>query len=158
LTEVVAVEKTIKDLTKELKGILEASGTGFLGLPGVGPIVAARVLTDVGDVSWFADRNRFAPWTGTAPIEASSGETVRHRLSRAGNRRMNHMIHIAATTQIDWTPRAAPTTGASSPMARLGWKPCAASSDGSPTPSIDSWSPMPRHWLTRVREGTAGRL
>jgi hypothetical protein len=38
--------------------------------------------------------------TGTAPIEASSGEIVRHRLSRAGNRRMNHMIHIAATTQI----------------------------------------------------------
>ena len=48
----------------------------------------------------FADRNRFASWTGTAPIEASSGETVRHRLSRAGNRRMNHMLHIAAATQI----------------------------------------------------------
>ncbi|MGV1010550.1 MAG: transposase [Dermatophilaceae bacterium] len=48
----------------------------------------------------FADRNRFASWTGTAPIEASSGEIVRHRLSRAGNRRMNHMIHIAAATQI----------------------------------------------------------
>ncbi|WP_342341442.1 transposase [Intrasporangium calvum] len=48
----------------------------------------------------FADRNWFASWTGTAPIEASSGEIVRHRLSRAGNRRMNHMIHIAATTQI----------------------------------------------------------
>ncbi len=44
-----------------------------------------------------ADRNRYASWTGTAPIEASSGEIVRHRLSRAGNRRMNHMIHIAAS-------------------------------------------------------------
>jgi hypothetical protein len=62
--------------------------------------VAARVLADVGDVTRFADRNRFASWTGSAPIEASSGETVRHRLSRAGNRRMNHMLHIAATTQI----------------------------------------------------------
>jgi transposase len=71
-----------------------------MDLPGVGPIVAARVLADVGDVARFADRNRFASWTGTAPIEASSGETVRHRLSRAGNRRMNHMIHIAAATQI----------------------------------------------------------
>jgi transposase len=48
----------------------------------------------VGMKSWFAS------WTGTAPIEASSGEVVRHRLSRAGNRRMNHMIHIAAATQI----------------------------------------------------------
>lgn len=100
LADLVAVEKKIKDLTKELKVILAASGTGLMDLPGVGPIVAARVLADVGDVSRFADRNRFASWTGTAPIEASSGETVRHRLSRAGNRRMNHMIHIAATTQI----------------------------------------------------------
>jgi transposase len=69
-------------------------------LPGVGPIVGARVLANVGDVAGFADRNRFASWTGTASIEASSGATVRHRLSRAGNRRMNDMIHIAATTQI----------------------------------------------------------
>src|SRR5829696_4157148 len=38
--------------------------------------------------------------TGTAPLEASSGEQNRHRLSRAGNRRMNHMIHIAAISQI----------------------------------------------------------
>ena len=77
-----------------------ASGSTLMDLPGVGPVVAARVLADVGDVARFADRNRFASWTGTAPIEASSGETVRHRLSRAGHRRMTHMIHIAAATQI----------------------------------------------------------
>ena len=71
-----------------------------MDLPGVGPVVAARVLADVGDVARFADRNRFASWTGTAPLDASSGEQNRHRLSRAGNRRMNHMIHIAAVTQL----------------------------------------------------------
>lgn len=71
-----------------------------MDLPGVGPVVAARVLADVGDVARFADRNRFASWTGTAPLDASSGEQNRHRLSRAGNRRMNHMIHIAAITQL----------------------------------------------------------
>ena len=48
----------------------------------------------------FVDRDRFASWTGTAPLDASSGEQNRHRLSRAGNRRMNHMIHIAAISQI----------------------------------------------------------
>ena len=79
---------------------MKASGSGLMDLRGVGPVVAARVLSDVGDVARFANRNRFASWTGTAPIEASSGEIVRHRLSRAGNRRMNHMIHIAAATQI----------------------------------------------------------
>ena len=71
-----------------------------MDLCGVGPVVAARILADVGDVARFADRNRFASWTGTAPLDASSGEQIRHRLSRAGNRRMNHMLHIAATTQI----------------------------------------------------------
>ncbi len=71
-----------------------------MDLPGVGPIVAARILADVGDVARFADRNRFASWTGTAPLDASSGEQTRHRLSRAGNRRMNRVLHIAATTQI----------------------------------------------------------
>ena len=71
-----------------------------MDLHGVGPVVAARILADVGDVARFADRNRFASWTGTAPLDASSGEQNRHRLSRAGNRRMNHMLHIAAVTQI----------------------------------------------------------
>ena len=101
LADLVAVEKKIKALTKELKAMVAGhAAPTLMDLPGVGPVVAARVLADVGDVARFADRNRFASWTGTAPIEASSGETVRHRLSRAGNRRMNHMIHIAATTQI----------------------------------------------------------
>jgi len=100
LAELVAVEKKIKALTAELKKMVKASGSGLMDLRGVGPVVAARVLADVGDIARFADRNRFASWTGTAPIEASSGEIVRHRLSRAGNRRLNHMIHIAATTQI----------------------------------------------------------
>ena len=100
LADLVAVEKKIKALTKDLKTIVEASGSSLTTLPGVGTIVAARVLAEVGDVTRFADRNRFASWTGTAPLEASSGEQVRHRLSRAGNRRMNHMLHIAATTQI----------------------------------------------------------
>ena len=69
-------------------------------LTGVGSVVAARILADVGDVARFADRNRFASWTGTAPLDASSGENHRHRLSRAGDRRVNHVIHIAAVTQL----------------------------------------------------------
>jgi transposase len=77
-----------------------ARGSHLMDIHGVGPVVAARVLADTGDVTRFADRNRFASWTGTAPLDASSGEQNRHRLSRAGNRRMNHMIHIAAISQI----------------------------------------------------------
>jgi transposase len=100
LAELVAVDKKMKASTTELKAMVVARGSTLMDLTGVGPVVAARVLADVGDVARFADRNRFASWTGTAPLDASSGEQIRHRLSRAGNRRMNHMIHIAAATQI----------------------------------------------------------
>ncbi len=80
--------------------MVQTRGSQLLDLPGVGPVVAARILADVGHVARFADRNRSASWTGTAPLGASSGEQVRHGLSRAGNRKMNHMLHIAAGTQV----------------------------------------------------------
>jgi transposase len=100
LAELVAIEKKMKSLTTELKAMVFARGSTLMDLPGVGPVVAARILADVGDVARFADRNRFASWTGTAPLDASSAEQVRHRLSRAGNRRMNHVLHVAAIVQL----------------------------------------------------------
>jgi transposase len=100
LTDLVAVEAKMKKATAELKILVKARGSRLMELHGVGPVIAARTLADVGDIARFADRNRFASWTGTAPLDASSGEQNRHRLSRAGNRRMNHMIHIAAISQI----------------------------------------------------------
>jgi transposase len=100
LAELVAVEARMKKANAELKALVLARGSHLMDLHGVGPVVAARVLADVGDVARFVDRNRFASWTGTAPLDASSGEQSRHRLSRAGDRRVNHMIHIAAISQI----------------------------------------------------------
>ncbi len=100
LAELIAVDSKIKKATAELKAMVLARDSRLMEIHGVGPVVAARILADVGDVTRFADRNRFASWAGTAPLDASSGEQNRHRLSRAGNRRMNHMIHIAAVTQL----------------------------------------------------------
>ena len=74
LAELVAVEAKIKKSTADLKAIVLARGSHLMDLHGVGPVVAARTLADVGDVARFADRNRFASWTGTAPLDASSGE------------------------------------------------------------------------------------
>jgi Transposase IS116/IS110/IS902 family len=54
----------------------------------------------VGDAARFSDRDRFAAYNGTAPVEVSSGERKIHRLSLRGNRRLNHAIHMAAVTQI----------------------------------------------------------
>jgi transposase len=86
LADLLTIEAKMKKATAELKTLALARQSRLMDLHGVGPVVAARVLADVGDVARFADRNRFASWTGTAPLDASSGEQNRHRLSRAGNR------------------------------------------------------------------------
>jgi transposase len=77
-----------------------ATGSGLPDLSGIGPVGAAGILGDVGDVARFQSKARFASWTGTAPLDASSGQQQRHRLSRAGNRRINHVLYIAAFAQM----------------------------------------------------------
>jgi transposase len=67
---------------------------------GVGPVVAATMVGITGDVIRFASRDRFGAFNGTAPIEVSSGDRRIYRLSRRGNRQLNHAIHMAAVTQI----------------------------------------------------------
>ena len=69
-------------------------------LDGIGPSGAARLLVEAGDITRFPDRGHFASWNGTAPIDASSGDQVRHRLSRAGNRQINRVLHIMAIVQL----------------------------------------------------------
>ena len=100
LADLIAADAKLKKIKAELKTTVRGRGSTLMDIYGVGPAGAARILADVGDIARFADRNRFASWTGTAPLDASSGEQIRHRLSRAGNRRMNHVVHIAAIVQI----------------------------------------------------------
>jgi transposase len=89
-----------KQADKELKDLVTATGTTLMDLHGIGPSGAARLLVEVGDISRFPNRGHFASWNGTAPIDASSGDQVRHRLSRAGNRQFNRVLHIMATVQL----------------------------------------------------------
>ena len=67
---------------------------------GVGPIVAAYLIGYSGDIRRFPSAGHYARYNATAPIEASSGPKVRHRLNPNGNRQLNHAIHIAALGQI----------------------------------------------------------
>jgi transposase len=89
-----------KAANKELKALVAATGTSLMDLHGMGPSGAARLLVEVGDITRFPNKAHFASWNGTAPLDASSGDQVRHRLSRKGNRQINRVMHIMATVQL----------------------------------------------------------
>jgi transposase len=69
-------------------------------LYGVGPVIAALLIGHTGDITRFPSSGHYASYNGTAPIEASSGPKVRHRLNPRGNRQLNHALHMIAVTQI----------------------------------------------------------
>jgi transposase len=100
ITELVQVDKKTKAADKELRELVETTGSSLQNLHGIGPSGAARLIGDVADISRFASRGHFASWNGTAPLDASSGDQNRHRLSRAGNRRINRTLHIMAVVQL----------------------------------------------------------
>jgi transposase len=79
---------------------VRATGSSLQDLNGIGPSGAARLIGDIGDFRRFASRGQFASWNGTAPLDASSGDQQRHCLSRAGNRRINRVLHINAIVQL----------------------------------------------------------
>jgi transposase len=89
-----------KAADKELAALIAATATTLQSLHGIGPSGTARLLVEVGDISRFPTKAHFASWNGTAPIDASSGDQVRHRLSRAGNRQINRVLHIMAVVQL----------------------------------------------------------
>ncbi|MBF6332214.1 IS110 family transposase [Nocardia transvalensis] len=99
ISDLEVVDARIKAANKELRQLVTATGSTLMELPGTGPTGAARLLSDVGDIHRFATRDRFASWNGTAPLDASSGDQKRHRLSRAGNRKVNRVLHIMAVVQ-----------------------------------------------------------
>src|SRR6266700_323399 len=100
LEDLRGIDARIRETRKKLTGAVQAAGTSLTGLFGVGPVIAAAVIGDVRIVSRFPNRDHFAACNGTAPIEVSSGGRKVYRLSRRGNRRLNHAIHMAAVTQI----------------------------------------------------------
>jgi transposase len=75
LAEMAAPDAKIKPTTEELKTPVLAQDSTLMDLVGAGPVVAARILADLGDVARFADRNRFAAWTGRPPLDAVASST-----------------------------------------------------------------------------------
>ena len=102
-------------LSARIASEVSQRGTSLTDIYGIGPLTAAEIITEAGrPQAGVQDKARFAMANGTAPIEASSGRVVRHRLNRGGNRQLNKALHIAAIAQIRRPGHrtATPTTSA----------------------------------------------
>lgn len=100
LDDVVRLHGALVEVKARIAVAVEASKTSVTDVYGVGPVGAAIIVGHARDAGRFGSRNHFASYNATAPIEASSGPTKRHRLNPRGNRQLNHAMHIAAITQI----------------------------------------------------------
>ncbi|MET9489999.1 transposase [Nocardia sp. NPDC006630] len=129
-----------------------------MDLHGIGPSSAARLLADTGDIRRFRDRDRFASRNGTAPLDASSGDQQRHRLSRAGNRKINRVLHIMAIVQLRNRTRAGSTTTAAERAGKPRWKRSERSNADSRTWSTPRCSPISDGVIWQAREGNRERL
>ena len=100
VADVRRLDRDIAEVKKRTAAAVTASGTTVTDIHGVGPIVAALLIGHSGDITRFPSSGHYASYNGTAPIEASSGPTVRHRLNPRGNRQLNHALHMAAVAQL----------------------------------------------------------
>jgi transposase len=90
-----AATREAAELERELLGHVRALAPRLLDEPGVGPIVAAQLIVAWSHRGRVRSEAAFARLAGVAPVPASSGQTVRHRLSRGGDRQLNRALHTA---------------------------------------------------------------
>ena len=98
-----------KTITRELRALVQASGSTLDQLCGLSTISVAELLVEVGDPRRFTEGG-FARFNASAPLVASTGEgpgePMRHRYNPGGNRRVNAILHRMAVTQLRCDPRA----------------------------------------------------
>ncbi len=98
------LEDEAADHEKAIRAIVASWRPDLLTLTGIGPIVAATVLTAWSHAGRCRDDGAFAMLAGTAPIPASSGKTVRHRLNRSGDRQLNRTVYTIVITRLRLDP------------------------------------------------------
>ncbi len=100
IVDIRRLDRDLEAIKAQIRTAVTAADTTVTDVYGVGPVVAAFLIGYTPPIERFDTADRYAAYNGTAPIEVSSGGKVRHRLSRRGNRTLNHAIHTAAVTQI----------------------------------------------------------
>jgi transposase len=98
--EIRDADRRLKLLTAQIAETVAATGSHLTEVDGVGPIVSGRLLARTRRMSRFPTAAAFASYAGVAPVEVSSADRVRHRLSRGGDRQLNLALHIVAVNQI----------------------------------------------------------
>jgi len=88
-----AATEEANELEREIVGHVRALVPDLLNEPGVGPIVAAQLIVTWSHHGRLRSEAAFARLAGVAPLPASSGQTIRHRLSRGGDRQLNRALH-----------------------------------------------------------------
>jgi transposase len=94
-----ALKTALKQIEGEMLRLVTQEAPKLLDLHGVGAVLAAAVLAEVGDVTRFASAHHFASFCGAAPVPRSSGGTTKWCVSRGGNRRLNRALHLVALTR-----------------------------------------------------------
>jgi transposase len=100
LGRIVELSRRIRELEREIGAQIRGLAPALLALVGCGPLTAAKIVGETGGVTRFRSKEAFARHNGTAPVPVWSGNTVRHRLSRGGNRQLNVALHRIAITQV----------------------------------------------------------
>jgi transposase len=90
----------INALEREIGTLVDDLATSLLALDGCGPLTAAKLVGESAGIGRFRSKAAFARHNGSAPIPVWSGNVVRHRLSRGGNRQLNLALHRIAITQL----------------------------------------------------------
>jgi transposase len=89
----------ITALEKEITALVRPLAPALLALPGVAELTAAKIVAETAGITRFKSEAAYARHNGTAPLPVWSGNHIRHRLSRTGNRQLNCAIHRIAVTQ-----------------------------------------------------------
>jgi transposase len=93
------LDRRLTDNQAQLRDAVAITRSGLPEIHGLGTISAAKIIGIVGDIDRFPSSGHFASYTGTAPLDASSGQRVRHRLNTGGNRQLNATLHTIAVCQ-----------------------------------------------------------
>jgi transposase len=88
-----------RELAREIKTLTEMLAPQLLNQPGVGPLLAAQVVISWSHKGRISSEAAFARLAGVAPIPASSGQTIRYRLDRSGDRQLNRALHQILVTR-----------------------------------------------------------